>query len=60
MVLFGAGRWLDARRGDQPKPRRDKSEPAGELPAGRAPRGKPVIDDDLADIEAILKKRGIT
>ncbi len=28
------------------------------LPAGR--RGKPAIDDDLAEIEALLKKRGIS
>jgi hypothetical protein len=29
---------------------------------GPAPekRGKPAIDDDLADIEALLRKRGIT
>ncbi len=30
------------------------------LPAGRRPESEPVIDDDLADIEAILRKRGIT
>lgn len=63
VLLFGAGRWLDARRGDRPKARGDKGDKAeqpGELPRGRAPRGEPVVDDDLADIEAILKKRGIT
>jgi hypothetical protein len=61
VVLFGAGRFLEARRSeDDPKPRRGKSKPSGELSAGRAPRGEPVVDDDLADIEAILKKRGIT
>ena len=27
---------------------------------GRHQKGEPVIDDDLADIEAILKKRGIS
>lgn len=32
----------------------------GELPAAPTPRkGEPVIDDDLADIEAMLRKRGI-
>ena len=28
--------------------------------SGSAPRTEPVIDEDLADIEAILKRRGIT
>jgi hypothetical protein len=60
VILFGAGRFLDGRRKDDAKPRREKSKPAGELPTGRAPRSEPVVDDDLADIEAILKKRGIT
>lgn len=33
---------------------------AGELPAATPPRGgKPVVDDDMADIEAMLRKRGI-
>jgi hypothetical protein len=27
---------------------------------GTTPKGEPVIDEDLADIEAILKRRGIT
>jgi len=60
VVLFGAGRFLEGRRKDDPKPGKQKSKPAGDLPAGRAPRSEPVVDDDLADIEAILKKRGIT
>ena len=60
VVLFGAGRFLDGRRKDDAEPRRGKTKPTGELTAGRAPRSEPVVDDDLADIEAILKKRGIT
>ena len=60
VLLLGAGRFLDRRQQDDPKPRRGKSKPSGELPAGRAPRSEPVVDDDLADIEAILKKRGIS
>jgi hypothetical protein len=60
VLLFGAGRVLDRRHKDEPKARRGRSKPAGELPAGRPPRSEPVVDDDLADIEAILKKRGIT
>jgi hypothetical protein len=63
VLLFGAGRWLDGRRGDRPAARGDKAgkaEQPGELPRGRAVRSEQVVDDDLADIEAILKKRGIT
>jgi hypothetical protein len=59
VVLFGAGRLLERRQGG-PKPVRGRPAPAGDLPAGRAPGSHPVVDDDLADIEAILKKRGIT
>ncbi len=51
MLLFGAGRFLEGRR---------KSEAAAELPPSRAPRQEPILDDGLAEIEAILKKRGIT
>jgi hypothetical protein len=60
VLLFGAGRWLDARRGETPKAAKGAAKKSGELPAGRAPRSEPAVDDDLADIEAILKKRGIT
>lgn len=61
VLLFGAGRMLDGRRKDEePKSRRDKSKAPGELAPGRPGRGEPAIDDDLADIEAILKKRGIS
>ena len=66
VVLFGAGRMLDARRKgkdpdqEEPKSRRGRSKPEGELPAGKPPRSEAIVDDDLADIEAILKKRGIT
>lgn len=61
VLLFGAGRILDGRRtADEVKPRRGKQKDPGELPPGRPARGAPAIDDDLADIEAILKKRGIS
>lgn len=42
--------------------RKDGSQRRGadELPAAAAPRGgTPVVDDDMADIEAMLRKRGI-
>jgi hypothetical protein len=60
VLLYGAGRFLGRRRGGDPEPGKRTSEPAGDLPAGRPPRSEPIVDDDLADIEAILKKRGIT
>lgn len=65
VLLFGAGRILDRRRdggrdGDEPTPVRRRSAPDAELPPGRPARGAPAVDDDLADIEAILKKRGIS
>ncbi|WP_345272450.1 hypothetical protein [Nocardioides nanhaiensis] len=69
VVLFVIGRGMQARgRGTTPRPRAaapaaaapDQREP---LPRGRgkAGRAEPAVgDDDLADIEALLKKRGIT
>lgn len=57
-VLFGVAGALTSRgRGGRP------AAPAGrgreQLPAS-APRDKgPVVDDDLADIEALLRRRGI-
>ena len=38
----------------------DASAPRKELPPGRKARSEPVIDPELAEIEALLKKRGIT
>lgn len=60
VVLFGAGRLLERRSRGEKKSRPAKAAPTGELAPGAKPRSEPVIDDDLADIEAILKKRGIT
>lgn len=66
VVLFVVGRGMQARgRGTTPRGRpaaaaapEGRSEP---LPRGRAGRAEPAVgDDDLADIEALLKKRGIT
>jgi hypothetical protein len=39
---------------------RKKKDRPSELSQPPAGRGKPVIDDDMAEIEAILKKRGIS
>ena len=38
----------------------DGAAPRKELPPGRKARSEPVIDPELAEIEALLKKRGIT
>ena len=38
----------------------DSSSRRKELPPGRKSRSEPVIDPELAEIEALLKKRGIT
>jgi hypothetical protein len=61
-VLIGAGNVLGHRTGDP--------EPAARRPARRRPQdprsvppattSDPLIDDEMAEIQAILKKRGIT
>jgi hypothetical protein len=56
VVLFAAGRALERRSGASRPSRRERRD---ELAPGAEPRGKPAIDDDLADIEALLRKRGI-
>ncbi|GEP38558.1 hypothetical protein NPS01_22210 [Nocardioides psychrotolerans] len=53
VVLFGAGRALEARREVTPRAVAPDTLPA-------RGRGKPAIDDDLAEIEALLRKRGIS
>ncbi|MDO9454856.1 hypothetical protein [Nocardioides sp.] len=75
VVLFGAGRVVDARgggtppraaRSKPPKPPKQRGDEQLELPesrpaSGPAPARSPApVDDDLADIEALLKSRGIT
>ena len=46
-------------RDELPASRRPASKGAGKGGKG-APQGEPAIDDELADIEAILRKRGIS
>lgn len=65
VVLFGASRALAARSGSGSAPQKSKkkkkTEASEALPSAPTPRGgAPVVDDDLADIEAILRKRGIS
>ncbi len=64
LLLVAAGR-LGRRSGARAVRRADEPaavERAGEDRAGkdRAGKGKPAIDDDLADIEALLRRRGIS
>jgi hypothetical protein len=51
-VLFVVSGWLAGRRDDTPKQVRGKKTEAVESSA--------IVDDDMADIEAILRKRGIS
>lgn len=56
VLLFGVSGFLRSRAAPAPvKGRRD----GRALPPGRPARSEPVLDDDLADIEAMLKRRGI-
>lgn len=41
-------------------PPRRSGRRTGELPAAKQPKGAPALDDDMADIEAMLRKRGIS
>ncbi len=62
VLLFGTSAALRERgRGGMPGEGTAGSDatPGSLSPAGEQ-RGKPAIDDDLADIEALLKRRGIT
>ena len=64
VALFAASRLVRGRsrpaRGERERsPRRTgRGATAAELPASRG-RGEPLIDDDMADIEALLRRRGI-
>lgn len=61
VVLFGVGRALEQRRGPEPTSRAESpTQSEKSLPAARQKRGAPAIDDDLAEIEALLRKRGIS
>ena len=62
VVLFGAAGVRCARQlGGRParrRPRAEAGKPAAVKPASR--KGAPAIDDDMAEIEALLRKRGIS
>ena len=59
VVLFVVSGMIAARRSPPEKVRKGKDKRGKELP--KSGRGEPaVLDDDMADIEAILRDRGIT
>ena len=53
------GRWLGRKQADKPADKSGRATP-GALPASAAGRSGPVVDDDMDEIEALLRKRGIT
>jgi hypothetical protein len=57
-VLIGGSGLVRRRSGDQPQPRPRRTD----KPKAVAPTTKndPLIDDEMAEIQAILKKRGIS
>lgn len=64
VVLFVVSGFLKA-RGVGSTPRTEPSAPSAppeRLPAGRSPRSEPVVeaDPEMAEIEALLRKRGIS
>lgn len=63
-VLFVVAGFMHDKVGTSPRPPRAKGVEApgkpAELAVGQAPKGASAIDDEMAEIEAILRKRGIT
>ena len=65
VVLYVVAGVARSRSSDTPAPGRssvggDGAPTPHALPQGRKARSEPVIDPELAEIEALLKKRGIT
>ena len=61
-VLIGASNVM-CRRGDSAKPsqsRKRRPDKAAPKAVGPTTRNDPLIDDEMAEIQAILKKRGIS
>lgn len=58
VLLLGASRFVDRRRGGREAAAPDAADP---LAVRRAGKAEPAIadDDDLAEVEAILRRRGI-
>lgn len=56
-VLIGASRVVSGRQEPEPKTRTRPEKPKA---VGRASKSDPLIDDEMAEIQAILKRRGIS
>lgn len=67
VLMFLLSGWMSGREGGTPdqqradSPKKQKKARRQSLAEGKSSqaKGEPAIDDDLADIEAILRKRGI-
>ncbi|MGI8645401.1 MAG: hypothetical protein ACR2JD_03635, partial [Nocardioides sp.] len=60
VVLFVIAGYLRSRGVGGGHPVTPAAGDRGELPAARQSKSEPVLDDELDDIEAILRKRGIS
>jgi hypothetical protein len=62
LVVSGALRERELKRAGGESPRAARGRKGGDkaLPPASGGGQEPVVDDDMADIEAILRKRGIT
>ena len=66
VVLLGTSAALRERQqgsADQPSGKKREARAGrreGELPPAAGKKGEPLLDDDLSDVEEILKRRGIT
>jgi hypothetical protein len=61
VVLIGGANAVSRRvPGDKPDRRTRRTADASPKAVSRAPKQDPLIDDEMAEIQAILKKRGIS
>jgi hypothetical protein len=61
LVLIGGANAVSRRvPGDKPDRRTRRASETPPKAVGRAPKQDPLIDDEMAEIQAILKKRGIS
>jgi hypothetical protein len=61
VVLIGGANAVSRRvPGGKPDRRTRRASEAAPKAVGRAPKQDPLIDDEMAEIQAILKKRGIS
>jgi hypothetical protein len=60
VMIGGANAFAKRVPGDKPDRRGSKPAPARPKAVTRAQRQDPLIDDEMAEIQAILKKRGIS